>query len=61
MNGHRPTERPAERVLAQNRPLCGHYRQPFTPVRPHQRFCRPSCRIQAFKARQEGRAGQLFE
>jgi hypothetical protein len=28
-------------------PLCGHCREAFTPVRKHQKFCRPSCRFAA--------------
>jgi hypothetical protein len=40
-------DRAAERVL------CGFCQQPFRPTRPHQRFCRPSCRRDAFAVRQE--------
>jgi hypothetical protein len=40
-------EQPAERVLT--RP-CRHCGVPFEPVRPHQKFCRPGCRVEHFKA-----------
>jgi hypothetical protein len=40
----------AERVLTRR---CQQCREPFAPVRPHQHYCRPSCRLEAFKARQQ--------
>ncbi len=39
-----------ERVLASR---CGHCGETFEPTRPHQRFCRPSCRKAAFTGRTE--------
>jgi hypothetical protein len=41
-------DRPAERVLTRTCPHCG---GTFTPARPHQKHCRPSCRLAAFKGR----------
>lgn len=41
-------DRRSQRVVA--RP-CRHCRAPFAPTRPHQTFCRPSCRWQAFRDR----------
>lgn len=41
-------DRHAERVLARSCAYCG---QTFRPGRPHQRHCRPSCRLAAFKTR----------
>jgi hypothetical protein len=41
-------ESPAERVL--KRP-CYHCGRMFEPTRPHQKHCKPSCRMAAFKAR----------
>ena len=41
-------ERRTQRVVA--RP-CTHCGAEFVPMRLHQRFCRPSCRWEAFKAR----------
>jgi methylphosphotriester-DNA--protein-cysteine methyltransferase len=41
-------ERLGERVLART---CGQCGAAFQAVRPHQRFCRPSCRVEHFKAR----------
>ena len=46
--------RPAERVLCRN---CG---QPFERVRPHQAFCRPSCRKAHFDQRRERRRPDMF-
>jgi hypothetical protein len=40
--------KPGERVLART---CGHCGGAFEPTRPHQKFCRPSCRLDHFKAR----------
>lgn len=40
--------RRAQRVVTR---LCGYCGHAFEPVRPHQRFCRPSCRWGAFKRR----------
>jgi hypothetical protein len=40
------TDHRAERVLLVPCRQCG---TDFTPVRPHQRFCRPSCRLAHFK------------
>jgi hypothetical protein len=40
--------RAGERVLTRR---CGHCGRLFEPTRPHQRHCRPSCRIAAWKAR----------
>jgi uncharacterized OB-fold protein len=37
-----------ERVLTSR---CGHCGETFEPTRPHQRFCRPSCRQAAFTGR----------
>jgi hypothetical protein len=36
----------SERVLTSR---CGQCGEPFAPARPHQRFCRPSCRLSHFK------------
>ena len=41
------SDRPAERVLCRN---CG---QPFERVRPHQAYCRPSCRKADFDRRHQ--------
>jgi hypothetical protein len=30
---------------------CAFCRRPFAPVRPHQKYCRPSCRWEAFKTK----------
>jgi hypothetical protein len=38
------------RVLARPRVHCGDL---FTPSRKHQQHCKPSCRLAAFRARQE--------
>ena len=43
-------DRPGERVLAR---ICGYCRDPFDATREHQRYCRPRCRIAAFKAKRE--------
>lgn len=40
-------DRRSQRVVARN---CEYCRAPFEPVRPHQKFCRPSCRWESFKA-----------
>jgi hypothetical protein len=32
--------------------LCGFCGDPFVPVRPHQRFCRLSCRINGLRTRE---------
>jgi hypothetical protein len=45
----RHADRPGERVLARR---CGHCGAVFEPTR-HQKHCRPSCRIAAFKLRRE--------
>ena len=34
-------------------PSCGHCGGTFTPTRPHQKHCKPSCRMAAFRARTE--------
>ena len=39
----------SERVLTSR---CGHCGDVFEPTRPHQRFCKPSCRKAAFTGRQ---------
>ena len=39
---------------------CYHCGSMFTPARPHQKHCRPSCRMAAFKLRQGQRGGGLF-
>jgi hypothetical protein len=44
------TATPAQRVVASR---CQHCGGPFDAVRPHQVFCRPSCRWEAFKAKRE--------
>lgn len=41
----------SERVLR----ACEGCGAPFTPVRPHQRHCRPSCRKLTFERRQAAR------
>jgi len=42
-----------ERVQTRSRTIpCAGCGQPFEPVRPHQKHCRPSCRMLAFKSRQ---------
>ena len=43
---------PAERVLALRCAHCGHV---FERLRPHQKFCRPSCRRAAFTRRGQRR------
>jgi hypothetical protein len=40
----------AQRVVARPCGFCG---ERFEPVRPHQTFCRPSCRWHSFKARRQ--------
>jgi uncharacterized OB-fold protein len=40
----------SERVLASR---CGHCGEVFEPTRPHQKFCKPSCRRAAFTGRRE--------
>ena len=47
------SERPAERVLVA---ICGQCGEGFSPTRPHQKFCRPSCRMAYFKAKAERQA-----
>ena len=45
-------DRPAERVRTRShRQPCAGCGQGFEPIRPHQKFCRPSCRLAAWKAR----------
>ena len=49
--GHRDGPSPnrgLERVLTR---ICRACKAAFEPTRPHQRYCRPSCRMAAFKAR----------
>lgn len=46
-------DRPGERVLARPCRYCG---RSFTPTRPHQRHCRPSCRLAAFRTKAEQEA-----
>ena len=43
----RPPDRTGERVRTRR---CAHCGGDFTPVRRHQKFCRPSCRVAHFKA-----------
>jgi hypothetical protein len=52
-------DRPAERIGTH--PRCAWCRAPFDAVKPWQRFCRPSCRMSAFKAQRERLATVLFE
>jgi hypothetical protein len=40
----------SERVLTRR---CSHCGDTFEPTRPHQRFCKPSCRRAAFTGRRE--------
>lgn len=41
--------------------LCPGCERRFTPARPNQVHCRPSCRAAAFRRRDETRRGKLFE
>jgi hypothetical protein len=43
----RTADRPGERVRTLR---CAHCGEDYTPLRRHQRFCRPSCRLAAFRA-----------
>jgi hypothetical protein len=45
-------DRPAQRVVALP---CRHCHVDFTPIRPHQRFCQPSCRWEHFKVARQPR------
>lgn len=46
-SNERADDRAGERVLTLR---CAYCREPFTPVRRHQRYDRPACRVAAFKA-----------
>lgn len=53
-----PWVRKAEEVMSQrvvSGPMrtCETCRDGFEPVRPHQKYCRPSCRWAAFKGKRE--------
>ena len=42
---------PSSRTVSRRR--CGYCGELFKPVRPHQRFCKPSCRWLAFVKRRQ--------
>ena len=50
MNTELTRETRSERVLTSR---CGHCGDTFEPTRPHQKFCKPSCRRAAFTGRRE--------
>ena len=50
MNTKHAGETRLERVVAGT---CAHCGNVFEPARPHQRYCRPSCRQLAFTGRRE--------
>ncbi len=55
-------DRPAERVITRNNAtLCAGCETPFVRVRPHQRYCRPSCRVRGWQRhrQQQGEARLL--
>src|SRR5262245_10292316 len=46
--------RAGERVQTRSPAIpCAGCGEPFLPIRPHQRYCRPTCRITAFHQRQQ--------